>query len=70
MSDQHQQNIGCGDDDVGDAVAERVKKRIKRNKFTLADMGAKINVVCILKKEAGDSEEAGEIGKSGNKVRS
>ena len=68
LSDQHQQNIGCGDDDVDDAVAKRVKKRIKRNKFTLVDMGAKINVVCILKKEAGDSEEAGEIGNSGNKV--
>ena len=31
-------------------------------------MGAETNVVCTLKKEAGYSEEAGEIGNSGNKV--
>ena len=45
-----------------------LKKRIKRNKFTLVNMGLKTNVVCTLKKEAGDSEEPGEIGNSGNKV--
>ena len=31
-------------------------------------MGAETNVVYTLKKEAGYSEEAGEIGNSGNKV--
>ena len=31
-------------------------------------MGAETNVVRILNKEAGDSEEAKEIGNSGNKV--
>ena len=67
LSDQHQQNFNC-DDDVDDAVAKRIKKRIKRNKFTLVNMGAETNVVCTLKKEAGYSEEAKEIGNSGNKV--
>ena len=67
LSDQHQQNFNC-DDDVDDAVAKRIKKRIKRNKFTLVNMGAETNVVCTLKKEAGDSEEAKEVGNSGNKV--
>ena len=52
---------------MDDAVAKRIKKRIKRNKFTLVNMGAEANVVCILNKEAGDSEEAKEIGNSGNK---
>ena len=32
-------------------------------------MGAETIVVCKLKKEAGDSEEAKEIGNSGNKVQ-
>ena len=36
--------------------------------FTLVNMGAETNVVCTLKKEAGDSEETEETGKSGNKV--
>ena len=67
FSDQHQQNFSC-DDDVDDAVSKRIKKRIKRNKFTLVNMGAETNVVYTLKKEAGDSEEAGEIGKSDIKV--
>ena len=31
-------------------------------------MEAEANVVCTLKKEAGDSEETREIGNSGNKV--
>ena len=52
---------------MDDAVAKRIKKRIKRNKFTLVNMGAETNVVRILNKEAGDSEEAKEIGNSGNK---
>ena len=52
------------------AVAERIEKRIKRNKFTLVNVGAETNVVCTLKKEAGDSEEPGEIRNSGNKVDS
>ena len=70
MPDQPK-NFSC-DDDVADAVVKRIKKRIKRNKFALVNMamGAETNVVCTLKKEAGggDSEEAGEIGNSGNKV--
>ena len=37
-------------------------------KFTLVIMGAETNVVCTLKKEAGDSEEAKEVGNSGSKV--
>ena len=37
-------------------------------KFTLVNMGAETNVVCTLKKEAGDSEEAKEVGNSGSKV--
>ena len=53
---------------MDDAVAKRIKKRIKRNKFTLVKLGAETNVVFILNKEAGDSEEAKEIGNSGNKV--
>ena len=36
LSDQPQ-NISC-DDDVDDAVAKRIKNRIKRNKFTLVNM--------------------------------
>ena len=67
LSDQPQ-NIS--DDDVDDAIAKRFKKRIKRNKFTLVNMGAETNVVCTLKKDAGNSEEPGEIGNSGNKVGS
>ena len=67
LSDQHRQNFNC-DDDVDDAVAKRIKKRIKRNKFTLVNMGAETNVVCTLKKEAGNSEEAKDIGNSGNRV--
>ena len=36
-----------------------------KNKFTLVNMGTeKFSLVCILKKEAGDSEEAREIGNS------
>ena len=57
LSDPHQQNFNC-DHDVDDAVAKRIKKRIKRNKLTLVNMGAETNVVCILNKEAVDSEEA------------
>ena len=67
LSDQHQQNFGC-DDDVDDIVAKMIKKRIKRNKFTLVYMGAETNVVCTLKKKAGDSEEAREVGNCGNKI--
>ena len=67
LSDQHQQNFSC-DDNVDDAVTKRIKKRMKRNKFTFVNMGAETNVVCALKKETGGSEEAGEIGISGNKV--
>ena len=67
LSDHHQQNFNC-DHDVDDAVAKRIKKRIKRNKFTLVNMGAETNVVCTWKKEAGDSEEAKDIGNSGNRV--
>ena len=55
FSGQHQ-NFNC-DYDVDD-VAKRIKKRIKRNKLTLVNMGAETNVVCILNKEAVDSEEA------------
>ena len=67
LSDQPQ-NISC-DDNVEDTVAKRIKKRIKRNKFMLVNMGAETNVVCTLKKESGnDREEPGEIGNSGNKV--
>ena len=53
---------------MDDAVAKRIKKRIKRNKFTLVNMGAETNVVCTLKKEAGNSEEAKDIGNSSNRV--
>ena len=53
---------------MDDTVAKRIKKRIKRNKFTLVNMGAETNVVCTWKKEAGDSEEAKDIGNSGNRV--
>ena len=53
---------------MDDAVAKRIKKRIKRNKFTLVNMGAETNVVCTLKKEAGNSEEAKDIGNSGDRV--
>ena len=53
---------------MDDAVAKRIKKRIKRNKFTLVNMGTETNVVCTWKKEAGDSEEAKDIGNSGNRV--
>ena len=66
LSDQPQ-NTSC-DNDVNDAVAKRIKKSIKRNKFTLVNMGAETNVVCTLKKEADDSEEPGEIENTGNKV--
>ena len=57
LSDQHQQSFNC-DDDVDDAVAKRIKERIKRNKFMLVNMGAETNVVCILNEEVGDIEEA------------
>ena len=67
LSDPHQQNFNY-DHDVDDAVAKRIKKRIKRNNFMLVNMGAETNVVTTLKKEAGDCEEANEIGNSGNKV--
>ena len=67
FSDQHQQNFSC-DDDVYDAVAARIKKRIKRNKFTLVNIGAETKVVCIFKKEARGSKEAGEVRNSGNDV--
>ena len=67
LSDQHQQNFNY-DHDVDDAVAKRIKKRIKRNKFTLVNMGTETNIVCTLRKETGDCEEAKEIGNSGNKV--
>ena len=53
---------------MDDAVAKKIKKRIKRNKVTLVNMGAETDVVCTLKKEAGDSEEVKEIGNSGSKV--
>ena len=53
---------------MGDAAAKRIKKRIKKNKFTLVNMGAETYVVCTLKKEAGDCEEAKEMGNSGNKL--
>ena len=53
---------------LDDAVAKRIKKRTKRNKFTPVNMGAETNVVCTLKKEAGDNEEAKEVVNSGNKV--
>ena len=49
-------------------VAKRIKKRIKRNKFTLVNTRAKTNVLCTLKKEDGDSEEARESRSFGNKV--
>ena len=52
-SEQHQQNFSCNDD-VDDAVAKRIQKRIKKNKFTLVNMGAETNVVCTLKKEVGE----------------
>ena len=67
LFDQHKQNFSC-DDDGDDIVAKKIKKRIKMNKFMLVNMGAEINVLCTLKKEAGDSDEAREIGNSGNKV--
>ena len=69
LSDQRQQNYSC-EDDVNDTLAKRIEERIKKNKFTLVNMGAETNVVCVLKKEAEDSEEAEETGKSGNKVGS
>ena len=62
LSDQLQNSC---DDDVDDAVAKRIKKRMQRNKLTSINEGAKSNVVCTLKKEAGDSEEPGEIGNPG-----
>ena len=65
LCNQHQQNSGC-DDDVDDLVVKKIKKRIKRNKFTLVNMGVETTVVCTLKNEAGDSEEVRELGKSGN----
>ena len=43
-------------------------KGLKRKKFMLVNMGAETNLVCTLKKETGDSEEAGEIGNSGDMV--
>ena len=50
-----------------DVVAKK-RKRIKRNKFTLVNTRAKANVICTLKKEDGDSEEARESTSFGNKV--
>ena len=50
------------DDNVDDVIAKSIKKRIMNNKFTLVNMGTeKFSLVCILKKETGDSEEAREI---------
>ena len=66
LSDQPQ-NFSC-DDDVDAAVAKTIKKRIKRNKIGLVNTGGETNVVCRLKKETGDFEEAGEIGNPGTKV--
>ena len=43
-------------------------KGLKRKKFMKVNMGAETNLVCTLKKETGDSEEAGEIGNSGDMV--
>ena len=56
LSDPHQQNFNC-DHDVDDAVAKRIKKRIKRNKFALVNIGAETNVVCTLKKETVKKEK-------------
>ena len=67
LSYQHQQNFSC-DDDADDVAVKRIKKRIKRDKFTPVNMGAETNSVCSLKKEAGDSGEARKIGNYGNKL--
>ena len=37
LSDQHQQNFSC-DYDVDDLAAKRIKKKIKRNKFTIWEL--------------------------------
>ena len=42
-------------------VAKRIKKRIKKNKFNLVNMGAETNVVCTLKEEGGDSEDISSL---------
>ena len=42
-------------------VAKRIKKRIKKNKFNLVNMGAETNVVCTLKQEGGDSEDISSL---------
>ena len=49
---------------MDDAIA----KRIKKEEILLVNMGAETNLVCTLKKETGDTEEAGEIGNSGDMV--
>ena len=50
------------DDNVDDVIVKSIKKRIIKNKFMLVNMGTeKFSLVCILKKEAGDREEAREI---------
>ena len=53
LSNQHKENFGC--DVNGDVVVvKKIKKWIKRNKFTAVNMGAETNVVCTLKNKAGD----------------
>ena len=42
-------------------VAKRIKKRIKKNKFNLVNMGAETNAVCTLKEEGGDSEDISSL---------
>ena len=58
LSDQQQQHFSC-DDDV-DNLAKRIKKRIKRNEYTV-NMGAETKVVCTRKKEAENSEEISSL---------
>ena len=60
FSDQHQQNFSC-DDDIDDVAAKRIKKRIKRNKFTVVNIRAETNVACTLKKHAEDCEEISSL---------
>ena len=66
LSDQQQQHLSCNDD--VDDLAKRIQKRIKRNESTV-NMGAKTNVVCILKKEAGNSEEISSLNISQIQIR-
>ena len=51
---------------MDDVFVKRVRKRIKMNQLTLVNMRAETNIVCTLKNEARDSEEAREIEKYGN----